>query len=303
MSAINNYGCIQLLIFFLVALDLADYIPLCRAITGGDWETAREHFSKDNNALNARLNVAGHRALHIAISATENIEFVKNLLKEINPDSLPSMVNNHGQNPLHYTAMVGNTAAAKMLVDRNPHLLFIPHRKEYLPIHRAVFGPHKFTFLYLLGSASTMFDVAFELIKEHPDMARTKYKDVDTPLMTIAGKLDLYYSGTRYNFYQRFVYSYVWIGNIFGNTDNDKVVSRCSLRMGLLSTLQIKRLKEDKVKHKEALTLLRHICEEVGKANKYNDMGEHYFKATNAAAVNDTPEAIEEMVMHFPQAI
>ncbi|KAJ0564997.1 hypothetical protein HanIR_Chr06g0257741 [Helianthus annuus] len=102
--------------------------------------------------------------------------------------------------------------------------------------------------------------------------------------------------------------------NIFGDTDKvrdienqeiykDKVVSRCSLRTGLLSTLQIKRLKEDKVKHKEALTLLRHICEEVGKTNKYNDMGEHYFEATNAAAVNDTPEAIEEMVMHCPQAI
>ncbi len=33
-------------------------------------------------------------------------------------------------------------------------------------------------------------------------MARTKYKDVDPPLMTIAGKLDLYHSGTQYNFYE-----------------------------------------------------------------------------------------------------
>ncbi|XP_076951818.1 uncharacterized protein LOC143625354 [Bidens hawaiensis] len=329
---------------FLVALDLAEYIPLYRAIIEGDWETAREHFNKDNNTLTAKLNIASHRALHIAISQTENIQFVKNLLNEINPNSLPSMVNNYGQNPLHYAAMVGNTAASKMLVEHNPHLLFVPDRKEYLPIHRAVFSPHKLTFMYLLEACKQhvglsqqetyhnpfeggngallligvinqgILDVAYDLIKEYPDTARTKYKDVDTPLMCIAGKLDLYYTGTRYNFYQRFVYSYVRIHNVVGNTNKaqdienqkiykNKVVSRCSLYTGLLSTLQINRLKEDKLKHNTALMLLTHICEEVSKTNKYNDMGDHYFKATNAAAVNDTPEAIKEMVKYFPQAI
>ncbi|KAI3693577.1 hypothetical protein L1987_76524 [Smallanthus sonchifolius] len=318
--------------------DLAEYIPLYRAITAGDWEAAKDHFNKDNNALSARLNVAGHRALHIAISATENMEFVKNLLKELNPNSLPALVNNYGQNPLHYAAMVGNTAAAKMLVEQNPHLLFISDKKEYLPIHRAVFSPHKFTFLYLLEACKQhirlsqqdgyhspfegrngvllltgvinqgILNVAFELIKEYPNMARTKYKDVDTPLMCIAGKSDLYYSATRYNFYQRFVYSYVPIDDIVGKTfkvqdienqetDTDKIVSRCRscIHTALLSTLHIKRLKEDKVKHNTTLMLLRNICEEVGKTNRHSDMGDHYFKATNAAAVNDTPEAIEEM--------
>ncbi|XP_076913641.1 uncharacterized protein LOC143572335 [Bidens hawaiensis] len=319
--------------------DLAEYIPLYRAIIEGDWETAQEHFNKDSNTLSVKLNAASHRALHIAISRTENTQFVKNLLKKINPNSLPSMVNNYGQNPLHYAAMVGNTAASKMLVERNPHLLSFPDRKEYLPIHRAVYSPHKITFMYLLEACKLhvglsqhspfegkngallltgvinqgILDVAYELITEHPDMARTKYKDVDTPLMRIAGKLDLYYSGTRYNFYQRFVYSYVTIDSVFGNTNKaqdienqkihkNKVVSRCSLYTGLFAALQIKRLKDDKIKHNAALTLLTSICEEVNKT-KYNDMGDHYFKATNAAAVNDTPEAIEEMVKYFPQAI
>ncbi|KAK1409062.1 hypothetical protein QVD17_41345 [Tagetes erecta] len=63
----------------------------------------------------------------------------------------------------------------------------------------------------------------------------------------------------------------------------------------LLHVPHIKHLKEDKVKHNTALMLLKCICEEIGKTNRHSDMGEHYFKATNVAALNDTPEAIEEM--------
>ncbi|KAL8253717.1 hypothetical protein R6Q59_031938 [Mikania micrantha] len=339
--------------------DLAEYIPLYRSIMRGDWETAREDFNKDKSALSARLNAAGHRALHIAIAASENMEFVPNLLQMMNPNSLPSMVNNFGQNPLHYAAMVGNTAASKMLVEQNPHLLFIPDKKEYLPIHRALFSPHKLTFLYLLevckqhiqlskqegyhspfegknGSLlltcvinQGILDIAYELIKEYPDMCRTKHKDVDTPLVCIAGKWDLYYSGTCYDFYQRFVYCYVPIDNIVGKTDKmqdienqetykDNAVSGCNRscfrtviqrfyakfwEITLLHVPHIKHLEEDKVKHNATLMLLRRICDEVSKTNRHIEMGEHYFKATNAAAVNDSPEAIEEMVMYFPQAI
>ncbi|GJS94684.1 ankyrin repeat-containing protein [Tanacetum coccineum] len=65
------------------------------------------------------------------------------------------------QNPLHQAALVGNTKAAKMLVEKNPYLLFIPDKQNFLPIHRAIFGSHDKTFFYLL-----------EVTKRHIELSR-----------------------------------------------------------------------------------------------------------------------------------
>ncbi|KAI3693576.1 hypothetical protein L1987_76523 [Smallanthus sonchifolius] len=221
--------------------DLAEYIPQYRSI------------------------IRGHKALHIAIAASENMEFVQNLLQEMNPNSLPSMVNNFGQNPLHYAAMVGNTAASKMLVEQNPHF------------------PQKITFLYLL-----------EVCKQHIQLSQQQ--GYHSPFEGRNGALLL-----------TCVINQGILDNIIGKTDEeqdienqetykDNVVSACS-RSCFHTVPHIKHLKEDKVKHNTALVLLRSICEGVGKTNRHSDMGDHYFKATNVAAVNDTPEAIEEMAI------
>ncbi|CAH1443914.1 unnamed protein product [Lactuca virosa] len=222
-----------------VKKDRAEYLPLYRAIKRNDWEKAQEIFNQDTDALTAKLNKYGYTVLHIAINNAENIQFVENLLKEIRPESLPTLVtNNQKFNPLHRAAVVDNTKAARMLVEKNPRLLFILSGEDLLPIHIAILNSHRTTFLYLfdvckqhielsqqdgshspfegvngaliLNSAisSGFLDVSYELIMKYPDMARTKSKTM-FPLTCIANKSDSYYSGMRYNFYQRFVYSYV----------------------------------------------------------------------------------------------
>ena len=65
----------------------------------------------------------------------------------------------------------------------------------------------------------------------------------------------------------------------------------------------IKQLKEEKVKHNKALTLLKCICEEVGKINIFSKIREHYHEAINLAVEHDNPEAVEEIIRYFPQAI
>ncbi|KAI3683022.1 hypothetical protein L1987_83482 [Smallanthus sonchifolius] len=216
-----------------------DYVPLCRAIQMGDWEKAQEFFNKDKDALTDKLNADDYTALHVAIGNSKNIEFVENLLELINPESLPRLMNDEKETVLHRAALLDNTSAAKKLVEKNPHLLFIADDKEHLPIEYAIFNSHKATSLYLLqvckqhiglsqqdgyhnpfegefgvsvlGNAiiSGLLDIAYDLLKDYPELATTNTTRNLPPLWSIAKKCDAYPSAKQYNFYQRFVYSHL----------------------------------------------------------------------------------------------
>ncbi|KAL8268576.1 hypothetical protein R6Q59_002376 [Mikania micrantha] len=107
--------------------------------------------TKDEDALTDKLNDEGNTALHLAIGNPQNTWVLENLLDRINPESLPTLLNDYHQNALHYAAMLDNTIAAKKLVDRNPHLLFVVyHMNHLLPVERAVMNSQRTTFVYLL---------------------------------------------------------------------------------------------------------------------------------------------------------
>ncbi|KAI3740571.1 hypothetical protein L2E82_31039 [Cichorium intybus] len=188
-----------------------------------------------------------------------------------------------------------------------------------------------------------LWDAAHELIKENPGMATTKKDNSNPILKSIAGKLDAYLSGKGYNFYQRFISSHVPVelGDLYKrpviqdieNQETDKanfaakyrrswfhpVIQRISVGFwkvalrydtGCLSLLSratgvphIQQLKEDKVKHIKVLSLLKCICEEVSKINKFSEIREHYLEAITMAVEHDNPEAVEEIIRFFPQAI
>lgn len=139
-------------LLILMEIDKTDYLPLSRAIMRGNWEEAREIFTRDKDALTAKLNVSGQSALHMAVGACKHIQFVENLLEEINPESLLTLVGYNKINALHRAAMVDNTKAAKMLVEKNPYLLFSLDNMNNLPIHRAIIGSHETTFQYMLDA-------------------------------------------------------------------------------------------------------------------------------------------------------
>ncbi|KAJ9558336.1 hypothetical protein OSB04_012950 [Centaurea solstitialis] len=218
---------------------IAKYIPLYRAIRRGDWEKAEEIFNGDEDALTAKIDASGNSALHIAINMRKNIQFVENLLKKMNPETFPTLVNEEQRNVLHNAAVVGNIKAAKMVVNENSSLLFIPDVEQCLPIHRAILNCHIETFQYLLQVSEQykghflqegycyspfqgefgimlidnvinggLYDVAYMLITKYPELARTKNGSF-IPLKSIANKRDArdaYFSSTGYNIYQRFVY-------------------------------------------------------------------------------------------------
>ncbi|KAI7730833.1 hypothetical protein M8C21_026168 [Ambrosia artemisiifolia] len=205
----------------------------------GDWEKAQEFINKDSDALTDKINSSGSTALHVAIGNPQNNFILEKLLLQINPELLPTLVNNRKQNPLHYAAILGNTIAAEKLVEKNPQLLFIVDYENDLPIERAIYGSHKTTFLYLLQAckqhiglsqidgyhnpfegehgvqllsssiAVGFLDIAYDILKEYPVLARTHVTNVRPALHSIAKLRDAYPSAKRYNFYQKFVYSHV----------------------------------------------------------------------------------------------
>ncbi|KAI3739567.1 hypothetical protein L2E82_29976 [Cichorium intybus] len=305
-------------------IDKTDYLPLCRAIMKGNWEEAREIFNMDKDALTVKLNVKGHSALHIAIDSSKHDHFVESLLKEINPESLLTLVTSTKENALHRAAMIDNVKAAKILVEKNPLLLFSVDNMNNLPIHRAIIASHETTFLYLFDACRHhiglsqqdgyhspfegtngakllsnvinvgLLGVAYDLINLYPDMARTNV-GFYMPLKSIARKWDLYYSGAQYNFYQNFVYAHL-----------PTVIQRIYVKFWDVAVLHVRHVKylyEDKMKHKKALMLLKCICQEVGKIHKGIDISGHYGEAFNLAVQNDTPEAVEEIIESFPLAI
>nr|KAJ0201009.1 hypothetical protein LSAT_V11C600330570 [Lactuca sativa] len=325
--------------------DEAEYLPLYRAITRNDWEKAHEIFNQDKDALTAKLDNLGSRALHIAIEKAESMQFLENLLKEINPESLPTLVTIYSGNPLHHAAAIDNTMAAKMLVKKNPYLLFSLDGNSSLPIHTASLNSHRRTFLYLLDACknhirlsqqdgyhspfegingarllSTAIESGFleasnELIKDYPDMARSKcIKDNAhwVPLWSISSMWDLYHNVPIEK-------NLMHDTNKIQDVENQEtykakflsksmetcfyVIERIYVKIwkaALLKVPHIKHLQEEKVKHQEALLVLKSICKEVAKIDTLSDICEHYQDSLSIAAHNDTPEVIEQIIQYFP---
>ena len=130
-------------------LDQKEYLPLCRAIVKGNWKEIQELSKQDKNALTAKLDINDYISLHLAIDAGGHPDIVRGLLELIDSNLLPYLVDSFGRHTLQLAALVCKTAAARMLVEKNPHLLFIYDPDRDLPIHRALFNTHIYTSQYL----------------------------------------------------------------------------------------------------------------------------------------------------------
>ncbi|XP_076942203.1 uncharacterized protein LOC143612000 [Bidens hawaiensis] len=212
------------------------YIPLRRAIQMGDWKQAQEFINRDKDALTAKLNLEGHRALHFAIRNHKNIPILENLLNQINPELLPTLVDRYGLTVLQYAVTVNNSLAVQKLVEKNPSLLF---NYGASPLKYAAVYSDRITCLYLVrkckehislvkeghqnpfDSRPTLhaiisagyIDVAYELLKDYPKLAGENRSDFGRILYSFAQKSDAYPSAKRYNFYQKFVYTRVPANN------------------------------------------------------------------------------------------
>ncbi|KAF7126776.1 hypothetical protein RHSIM_Rhsim11G0103000 [Rhododendron simsii] len=125
------------------------YIPLVKAVLGGNWERAKRFFDQDQGALTAWVTEFRETSLHIAVGTGKEIQFVEKLV-ELMPVEALALTDNQGQTALHAAARVGNTKAAEVLVQKHPPLLYIRQNVGWLPIHQAAVNAQRETLSYLL---------------------------------------------------------------------------------------------------------------------------------------------------------
>lgn len=130
--------------------DLNYYLPLYKAALKGDWESARNFFDQDPDAITAKITKVLETALHIAVGTGKAIKFVKELLELIPTESLVTLRDQAGQTALHYAAIFGNVEAAQLLVSKDPGLSNTQSDSFFLPIHLAALYANKDMVSYLL---------------------------------------------------------------------------------------------------------------------------------------------------------
>lgn len=130
--------------------DLNRYLPLYRAALKGDWKEGKKFLDKDKEAIAAIINCSAQTALHVAVETGKSNYFVKKLLEYPMPDE--ALLSQSGVGTaLHIAAVVGNREAARILVNKNPDLLYITNKRDKLPVHLAALVGHKDTLVYLIS--------------------------------------------------------------------------------------------------------------------------------------------------------
>ncbi|XP_052200374.1 ankyrin repeat-containing protein NPR4-like isoform X2 [Diospyros lotus] len=141
--------------------------------------------------------------------------------------------NVYGQTVLSYAAIVGNTSAAVILVEKRPPLLYISNNSRVLPIHLAARYDHKDTFQYLLSQTqeeqggvrpfadrsgvrlvrqvifSGYYDEALKLIDRNPELAKLQLPTGVSVLSAIASNVLAFQSGSHLSFWKKAIYSCV----------------------------------------------------------------------------------------------
>lgn len=210
------------------------YLPLYKAALKGDWESAKSFFDKDKDAVTAKIGKQSRTALHIAVGTGESIHFVQHLVNLMPIEAL-ALGDVDGNTALHIAALVGNTEAAIIMLEKNPALIHIRHYGGRLPVHRAAICARKDTLRHLLDThykvdnttdpgflagqsgvlllvrviESRFLDVALELVARYPNLAALKLQDGDSALLAIARKASAFTSGSDLNLWESLIYSCV----------------------------------------------------------------------------------------------
>ncbi|KAK6152051.1 hypothetical protein DH2020_014686 [Rehmannia glutinosa] len=314
--------------------DLKEYLPLHGAALQGNWEEAKKIFDDDPTAMTANINHFKATAIHVAVGTGKSIYFVEKLVAAMPQESL-AVVDVIGDTALTYAAAVGNLAAATILVNRNPNLLYVPNNFSNFPIQVAARYAQKDMLKYLISVTkddcggqnpyagfsglrlliyvidAKFFDIALYLVEKYPDLARLKLPDNTSALKKIAAKKSIFFSGRRYNIWQRFISSRV-------SVERSQYAISCDIESGegqaVLQNLHamlwkfvdglviIKNIKDQTLLKLQALKLVKCLCKEIVSLS-FMEAKDIFFDAILVAAQLGIHDAVEEIVEVFPSAI
>ncbi|KAJ0016963.1 hypothetical protein Pint_12267 [Pistacia integerrima] len=200
------------------------HLDLYLAAFKGDWDAAEGIYQEYPDEISARITKGGHTALHVAASANHT-DFVIQLVNRMTVKDL-AIENHDGNTALLLAAGTGNVELVRVMLKKNETLAMIRGR-EMLPLQRAALLGHRDMVLYLyeftpyhdlhdvdrIELFSTLintnfYDVALQLIEEHPELAIARDRSEETALHALARKRSLSSNFTDQNqrgFLKRFL--------------------------------------------------------------------------------------------------
>ncbi|XP_073121374.1 uncharacterized protein [Henckelia pumila] len=222
------------------------YLALRRAITRADWVEAGRLLDTDEGARTTIISEIDETALLLAVAVgkTSN-DFVRGLIGSMPVDTL-AIQNSYGNTVLHRAAMIGNKEIADLLLARNPELLYIQNKQDYLPVHIAAIFCHKSMlerlidihekhaedrpsvgqisihernidkspFIGQLGASllsgtiiSQFIDVALYLVRKYPELATLKNQFGIDALFELARSGSVFGSGAKFCWWRKLIYS------------------------------------------------------------------------------------------------
>ncbi|CAH1448921.1 unnamed protein product [Lactuca virosa] len=128
-----------------------DHKRLYKCILSGDWERVATFLNEEVVTVIDKITNNGSTALHVAVGTSKDLEFIQKMLERA-PEStlLLDVLNSDGSTLLHVAAIVGNTEAAEMLLERSPDLLFAKDYEGHTPLAIALSNMHSQTSQLLL---------------------------------------------------------------------------------------------------------------------------------------------------------
>ncbi|KAL6227730.1 hypothetical protein ACLB2K_001687 [Fragaria x ananassa] len=213
----------RLLLAAVINSDLVPYVPLHLAALKGDWNTALFILQSNPEAVRARITKGLETALHIAAGAKHTI-FVEELVKWMSPEDL-ELKNDVENTALFFAAVSGIKRIAQAMVEVNSRLPRIRGSNNSTALHRATLLGHREMVWYLYSKTkriltyqdrvglliaaitADLYDVALDIVKQHPEMALARDENQETALHVMARKPSAYYSGSQIGFWERCILS------------------------------------------------------------------------------------------------
>ncbi|KAJ0018072.1 hypothetical protein Pint_12307 [Pistacia integerrima] len=176
------------------------HFKLYRAALKGDWNTAEKIYEEDKDYMAAKLSKEGDTALHIA-AAARHTGFVKKLLEQMQMEDL-TIKNNVGNTAFFLAAASGQVDIAEAMVEKHGDLVMIRGEDDMLPLHKAALMGNEEMVEYLYRATGCklldhdndliellvslinrrLYDVAFNLVRRHPELATAQDKNEETAL-------------------------------------------------------------------------------------------------------------------------
>ncbi|XP_076891859.1 uncharacterized protein LOC143543413 [Bidens hawaiensis] len=312
-------------------------LPIYKAALLDDWDSVSELFEQEPDLMTKQITYWWETPLIIAVGTNRSHRFVEKLIERIvavGAQDRMFVTSYGGNNPLHYAAKVGNTAAARLLVEQNLDMTRVPNPYHNTPLKLAAWHGHKETLEYLLtvtrdllpgeegvspytgvagGDLITLtimagfYDVALEIIDLHPNIVLESDRNGKTALQILAQKPEIFPSGSRLGFW-----GLIPVKKSKATTQV-KILPRIfnKFSAGFWSALHyvvfvaptIKNIHDIKVNNKLSSSLVERICKIVIEKVDHDITWSILGSAITTAVKYGTHELIEECILTYPGII